>query len=136
MNPRTKPGRSAALYPVAADEGETQITGLPGDLHDVYTLGVAQALEFERSWLASIASLNSCAIGVSKGSLRMPLPLDIFLDTMTRVFAPFIAFQQSWLNLILPHAVGKTARAPVTQVQPHEKESKDGMDFAVETFEN
>jgi hypothetical protein len=136
MNPRTKPARSAALYPVAPDEGETQITGLPGDLHDICTLGFGPAIEFERAWLASIASLNSCAIGVSKSALRMPLPLDIFFRTMTGVFAPCIAFHQSWLNLIVPRAGSKTASNPVSQVQPQEKESKDGMDFAVETFEN
>jgi hypothetical protein len=121
---------------VAADEGETQITGLPGDLHDVCTLGVGQAIAFERAWLASIASLNSCAIGVSKSALRMPLPFDIFFDTMTRVFAPFIGFQQSWLNLILPHDGSKTARPSGNQLQLEENEPKDGMDFAVKTFEN
>lgn len=136
MNPRTKPGPNAALYPVAANEGETPITGFPGDLHDVYTLGIGQAIEFERAWLASIASLNSCAIGASKSAVRMPLPFDIFFDTMMRVFASGMAFQQSWLSLILPSAGSKTASDPVRQVQPQEKESKDGMDFAVETFEN
>jgi hypothetical protein len=138
MNPRTKPAQSAALYPVAPDEGETRITGLPGDLHDICTLGFGQAIEFERAWFASIASLNSCAIGVSKSALRMPLPLDIFFHTMTGVFAPCIAFHQSWLNLMVPRAGSKTASVAGRQDPPEPEEEKAALaeDLVVETFEN
>lgn len=137
MNPRTKPGPNAALYPVTTNEGETPITGFPGDLHDVCTLGIGQAIEFERAWLASIASLHSCAIGVSTNALLMPLPLDIFFDAMMRIFAPCAGLQQSWLNLMLPRYGGKTASATVSPV-PLEpgKEMEIAEDLIVETFEN
>jgi hypothetical protein len=137
MNTRTKAGPNAALYPVTDNEGETQITGFPGDLHDVCTLGIGQAIEFQRAWLASIASLHSCAIGVSRSALRIPLPLDIFFDTMMRIFAPCAGLQQSWLNLMLPRDASKSSRSTVSPYPPEPgKKMEIAEDLIVETFEN
>jgi hypothetical protein len=68
----------------------------------------------------------------------MPLPLDIFFDMMTRIFAPCAGLQQGWLNLMLPRDGSKTASDPVSPDPPDpvEDEVEFAEDLIVETFEN
>jgi hypothetical protein len=135
MNPRTKPTGDAAPYPVSPNDGQTPITGFPGDLQDVCTCGIGEAIELERAWLASIASLNKCALDVYKNAFRSPT-LDVYFDTMTKAFASCLELQMNWLGLLLPHASSKVAKDSGSRAQPTEDTSEDAEDFAVETFEN
>jgi hypothetical protein len=136
MNPRTTPARSAALYPVAANEGQTPITGFPGDLQDVCNLGIGEAIELQRAWLASIASLNSCAMGAHQNAFCFPPFLAPFFDTMTKSIASCLELQMNWLNLLLSRAGSTVVSVPGSQAQTEEEASERSMDFAVETFEN
>jgi hypothetical protein len=138
MNPRTKTVPSAALYPVAANEGETPITGFPGDAQDLFNLGIGEMLELERASLASFVSLNSCAIEVCKHAFGFPLFVAPLLGTMTKSLQSCLELQSNWLGLLMPF-IGSTADCdPVPQdpPAPEQIEAEYAEDFIVETFEN
>jgi hypothetical protein len=138
MNPRTKPAPSAARYPVAANEGETPITGFPGDAQDLFTVGIGEAIELERVSVASLVSLNSCAIDAYKTALCFPLFVAPFLETMTKSLQCCLMLQSNWLDLLMPRACSTAASDPVIPDPPGpvEEEAEYAEDFIVETFEN
>lgn len=141
MNPRTKPARSAALYPVPDNEGETQITGFPGDLQDLLTVGVGEVIEIQRASLASLASLNSCAIDIYKNVFCFPQFVAPFVETMTKSLRSCLELQMNWLGLLAPRAGSAPAMQDppdpkVNELVEEEVEEEYAEDLIVETFEN
>lgn len=138
MNPRTKPARSAARYPVTPNEGETAITGYPGDLQDLFNVGIGEMIELERASLASLVSLNSCALDLCKSNFCFPLFVAPFVETMTKSLQSCLELQMNWLDLMLPGTGSKAASSPARQdpPAPEEVEAEYVEDFIVDTFEN
>lgn len=140
MNPRTTTAPSAALYPVSANTGETAITGFPGDLQDLFTVGIGEMLDLERASVASLVSLNCCAIEVYKNALNFPLFIAPFLETMTKSLQNCLELQMTWLDLLASRTGGPASRDPAGQDPPKAKEEVEEEEYAedlvVETFEN
>jgi len=138
MNPKTKTAPSAAHYPVTANQGETPITGFPGDFQDLFTVGIGEAIELERASMASIASLSACAIDVYQNVFCFPRFVAPLLDTMTRSLQSCLELQMNWLDLMMPRACSTVACHPVGQDPPEAEdvETEYAEDFIVETFEN
>ena len=140
MHPRTTTAPSAALYPVTANTGETAITGFPGDLQDLFTVGIGEMLDLERASVASLVSLNCCAIEVCKSALNFPLFVAPFLETMTKSLQNCLELQLNWLNLLASGTGGPASSDPAGQdpreAEEEAAEEEGAEDFVVETFEN
>lgn len=138
MNPKTKPAPSAAHYPVTANQGETPITGFPGDFQDLFTVGIGEAIELERASMASIASLSSSAINVYKNVFCFPLFVAPLLETMTKSLQSCLELQRNWLDLMTPRARSTAASDPAGQDPPEAEgvEAEYAEDLVVVTFEN
>lgn len=136
MNPRTKSVPSAALYPAPANAGETAITGFPGDLQDLFSVGIGEMLDLERASMASLVSLNSCAIEVYKSACGLPVLVAPFLETMTKSLQSCLELQMNWLGLLASRSGSTGASDPVIQDPPEAEEEAYAEDLIVETFEN
>jgi len=132
MNPRTKPVPSAALYPAAANEGETPITGFPGDVQDLFNLGIGELLELERASMA-------CAIEIYRNVFCLPQFFAPFLETTAMSVQSCLELQINWLDLLTPGAGNMTASSASAMQDPpapEEIEAEYAEDFIVATFEN
>jgi hypothetical protein len=134
MNPRTIAARSAPLSFVAANEDHTPNAGFPGDIQDLCSLAMDQALGIEKVPLAPVVSLNSCLLDPSKNALWFTPAFGNHLGMASQALAFSMEMQMGLIALLAPHAMSHLSTVTSSsgsQDQPNEDELAYSMDIAL-----
>ena len=113
MNTGTKTARSAPLSRVAANAGQTQNAGFPGDFQDLFSFGMDQAIEIQKASLSTVVCLNSCAIDIYQNAFWFAPVLSNLFDAAAQSFTFCMELQLNWLTLLIPasHAASPSSSA-------------------------
>jgi hypothetical protein len=144
VNTKTKSARRATLFLVAGNKTRTPNATPDADfsavLQDLCSLEVHQAIEIEKTSLATFVGLNSCVIEFYKNAFWFAPAFGDLLDAADKSFACCMELQMSWLTMIAPQAnkgpeSSLPVAAPVSVVASHgshpAEEEEYSMDIAI-----
>ena len=137
MNPRTYRHTSSAQQLPEAIQGRVPLSGYPEDIQDLYGAGIAQAVEFATSAYTNAVRMNSAMLDFYRHFFWYPFGLEFWFEGQNQSFAKWMELGTQWLGAFTPQA----GSAPVRVVrEPRSRQEKaemeDGMDVAVEAFED
>lgn len=139
MNPRTN--RQTSFTYSEAEQGRVPLTGYPESLQNLYGMGMTQAVEFAKSACSSTVCLNSCLMDVYRHFFWYPLGLEYWFDAQSNAFAKCMDFWSQCLCGCSPQDDSRVARevyrreSTPPRTRQEEEEMENGMDIAVEAFE-
>jgi hypothetical protein len=115
MTAGTKTARSASLPLSAAKKDQTPNTGFPGDFQDLFSFGLDQAIEIQKTSLSTVVCLNSCAIDIYKNTFWFVPSLGGLFETAAQSFASCMELQLNWLTM--PLAASHSVATPSSSAE-------------------
>ena len=137
MNPRTNRPTTHSV----AEQVRVPLIGYPENFQNFYGLGLTQAAEVAKCACSTAVCLNSCLMDVYRHFFWYPFGLEYWFDAQKDAFAKWMDLSSQCLCGFSPQddsAVGREVRrreSTPPRSRREEEEMEDGMDVAVEAFE-
>ena len=142
MNPRTH-RRSPAQQLPEAEQGRVPLIGYPENVQNLYGLGMTQAVELTKSAFSSAVCMNSCLMDFYRHFFWYPMGLEYWFEAQKEGFAKMMDWGTQSLGAFTPQAEESAAargvrheRRAAPRTRQAEAEMEDGIDVAVEAFED
>ena len=138
MNPRTNRRTSFTQQLPEAEQGRVPLIGYPENIQNLYGLGMTQAAELAKSAFSSAVCMNSCLMDFYRHFFWYPMGLEYWFEAQSEAFAKCMQWGTQCLCGFAPQAESTSAsgdRRCRPRTRREEAEMEEGMDVAVEAFE-
>ena len=106
---------------------------MPGDLQDLCSFAIDQAIEIEKLSCLMFAGLNSCTLEIYKNTLPLQPVCGCLLDLVSQAMAFSMELQWNGLTMLIPFAFSNlnTPESYGNETQPTGNELAESMDIAI-----
>ena len=139
MSPRTHRHTSFAHQLPDAEQGRVPLIDYPENLQNLYGLGLTQTAEFAKSACSTAVCLNSCLMDFYRHFFWYPMGLEYWFEAQKEAYAKMMDFGTQCLCGFAHQGESEPARearrSRTTRGRTYEEAEDEGMDIAVEAFE-
>jgi hypothetical protein len=124
-----------------AEQGRVPPIGYPENIQNLYGLGMTQAIELSKSAFSTAVCMNSCLMDFYRHFFWYPMGMEYWFEAQKEGFAKMMDWGTQCLGFAgyqgesePTHGVRHERRA-APRTRQEQAEMEDGMDVAVEAFE-